>query len=131
MYEYEASVKQIVDGDTIEFSVDLGFHMYFREQMRLAHYAAPEIKGPERPLGLIAKQKLEELLPLDTIVTIRSHKTEKFGRWLAEVVWKDGTLSDFLIQQGYGLRYDNLHNEKHPAFDPNASYPLKPDIQKV
>jgi micrococcal nuclease len=124
MYQYEARVERIVDGDTIEFTVDLGFHLYFREQMRLAHYAAPEIKGPERPLGIIAKQKLEDLLPVGTVVNIRSHKTEKFGRWLAEVAWKDGSLSDLLIQQGYGLRYDNNRNEKNPTFDPNAAYPL-------
>jgi micrococcal nuclease len=126
MYEYEARVERIVDGDTIEFSVDVGFHLYFREQMRLAHYAAPEIRGKERPLGLLAKQKLEELLPVGTVVTIKSHKTEKFGRWLAEVAWKEGSLSEFLIQQGYGLPYDSRRDEANPTFDPGAPYPLTP-----
>ena len=94
--------------------------------MRLTHYAAPEISGVERPLGLIAKQKLEELLPVDTIVTIRSHKTDKFGRWLAEIFWDEGSLSDFLIKQGYGLPYNNLKGEKNPSFDPKKPYPLIP-----
>ena len=127
MYSYQARVVNIVDGDTVEFSVDLGFHLYFREQMRLAHYAAPETKGAERPLGLIAKQRLEELLPIGTDVTIRSHKTDKYGRWLAEVTWKDGTLADFLIGAGYGLRYENKPGEKNPTFDPAKPYPLTPD----
>jgi len=131
MYHYEARVERIVDGDTIEFSVDLGFHMYFREQMRLAHYAAPEIKGPERALGLVAKQKLEELLPTGTIVTIQSQKTEKYGRWLAQVTWGDSTLSEYLIGEGYGIGYDNKRNEKNPTFDPSTPYPLTHDKGKA
>ena len=85
LYQYEARVEKIIDGDTIEFSVDLVFHLYFREQMSLAHYAAPKIKGVGRLLGLIAKQKLEDLLPVGTIVKMRSRKTKKFGRWPAEI----------------------------------------------
>ena len=92
--------------------------------MRLAHYAAPEIKGVERPLGLIAKQKLEELLSIGTIVTIQSYKTEKYGRWLADVSLKGGSLADLLITLGYGVRYENLRDEKNPTFDPTAPYPL-------
>jgi endonuclease YncB( thermonuclease family) len=88
--------------------------------MRLAHYAAPEIKGPERPLGLIAKQKLEELLSVGTIVTIQSHKTEKYGRWLAEVSWNGSTLADYLVSLGYGVRYDIQRDEKNPTFDPHS-----------
>ncbi len=131
LYQYDARVERIVDGDTIEFSVDLGFHVYFREQMRLAHYAAPEVTGIERPLGLIAKQKLEELLPAGTVVKIKSHKTEKFGRWLAEIEWNGGTLAELLIEQGYGLRYDNRPGEENPKFDPTAPYPLTTGTSKV
>ncbi len=79
-YKYDARVEKIIAGDTTEFLVDRGFHPYFKEQMRLAHYAAPEINGAERPLGLIAKHQLEELLPVGPIGTIHSHKTGKYGR---------------------------------------------------
>ena len=103
----------------------LGFTLYFREQMRLAHYAAPETRGIEKPLGLIAKQKLEEILPVGIIVTITSHKTEKFGRWLAEVTVNKQILSDILIKQGYGLPWDSRPDEIKPQFDPSAPYPLK------
>lgn len=131
IYQYDARVEKIIDGDTIEFSVDLGFHLYFREHMRLAHYAAPEIKGPERPLGIIAKQRLEELLSPGTIVTIQSHKTEKFGRWLAEVAWNGGTLAEFLIKEGYGVPYDNQRGEKNPSFGPQKPYPITVDKDKA
>jgi len=99
--------------------------------MRLAHYAALEIKGPERALGLVAKQKLEELLPTGTIVTIQSQKTEKYGRWLAQVTWGDSTLSEYLIGEGYGIGYDNKRNEKNPTFDPSTPYPLTHDKGKA
>lgn len=65
-----------------------------------------------------------QLLPKDIVVTIRSQKTEKYGRWLAEIIWEEGTLSDFLIKQGFGLRYDGKPHEKYPSFDPQKPYPL-------
>ncbi len=123
MYQYEARIEKIIDGDTIEFTLDLGFHVYFREQMRLADYAAPEIKGLERELGIVAKQKLEELLPLNKVFRINSKKTDKYGRWLADVEWTENqSLSRFLINQGYGLPWNGIGLS--PKFDPTKAYPL-------
>ena len=124
MYQYQARVEKIVDGDTVEFSIDLGFHVYFREQMRLAHYAAPETRGLERPLGLVAKQKLEELLPIGKVVLMNSKKTDKYGRWLAEIAWGDITLANYLIELGYGVAWDGMG--LNPKFDPSKPYPLIP-----
>lgn len=125
MFEYQGRVERIVDGDTIDFSIDLGFHIYFREKMRLADYAAPEIDGVEKPLGDLAKQKLEELLPVGTIVVLRSKKTDKYGRWLAEVVWENSTLGNYLIAQGYGVAWNGVG--PCPVFEPNTPYPLTPN----
>ena len=127
LYYYKAKVERVVDGDTVEFSVDVGFNMHFKEKMRIAHYAAPETKGEESPLGLLAKQKLEELLPKDSFVLMRSHKIEKYGRWLAEVILDPdtkGTLADYLISLGFGVKYDDKPGENNPRFDPRAPYPL-------
>ncbi len=125
MYQYQARVERIVDGDTIEFSVDLGFHIYFREQMRLADYAAPEIDGVEQPLGNVAKQKLEMLLPVGTIVALTSKKTDKYGRWLADIPWQDSTLTNYLITLGYGVPWNGIGTS--PKFDPSKPYPLIPN----
>ena len=127
LYYYMAKVERVVDGDTVEFSVDVGFNMHFKEKMRIAHYAAPEIDGIEKALGLLAKQKLEELLPKDSFVLMRSHKIEKYGRWLAEVILDadtKSTLADHLISLGYGKRYDGKSGEVYPRFDPSAPYPI-------
>ena len=85
-------------------------------------YSAPEVEKAEREIGLIAKQKLEELLPLGSFWTIKSTKTEKFGRWLADVSREDGqTLSAYLIEQGYGLPWNGKGTR--PGFD-LTTYPL-------
>ena len=130
MFEYQAKIEKIIDSDTVEFSVDLGFHIYFREQMRLVDYSAPEIEGSEKSIGLIAKQKLEEeLLPIGTTVLLRSKKTDKFGRWLADIQWTaDQTLTQFLMAQGYGLPWHEGQGPR-PKFDLN-DYPIHQPVQK-
>lgn len=123
MYQYKAKVEKVIDGDTIEFAIDLGFHMYFREQMRLADYAAPEIEGSERPLGSIAKEMLEGLLPVGTVVIMNSKKTDKYGRWLADISWEGTSLSNYLIELGYGVAW-NKTNQNNLKFDPSQPYPI-------
>lgn len=123
MYEYNAYIKRIVDGDTFDADVDLGFHTWGKQRFRINGYSAPEIRGVEHEFGVIAKAKLEELLPLESMITITSTKTEKFGRWLADLTLKNGsTITDYLIEQGYGLPWNG--KGKRPPFDLKASYPI-------
>lgn len=117
MFEYQAAIDKIIDGDTFDAKVDLGFHTYSKQRFRLIGYSAPEVRGSERNMGLIAKKRLEELLAIGTTITLKSEKTEKFGRWLAEIPWTNGqTLSEFLIAEGYGLSWNG--KGKRPQFDP-------------
>ena len=122
MFEYQVRIDRIVDGDTFDGTVDLGFHTYSKQRFRLLGYSAPELGKDERQIGLIAKQKLEEMLPLGTYWPIKSVKTEKFGRWLAEISLKDGQdLSAYLIEMGYGFPWNG--KGKRPSFDTKA-YPV-------
>lgn len=121
MYEYKARVAKIIDGDTLVAVVDLGFYAYVHQHFRLLNYEAPEIRGPESPLGVIAKAKLEELLPIDTEILIRTEKADSFGRWLAEVPWEGGTLSEYLIKLGYGVPREKY--EDRVPFDLTHAYP--------
>lgn len=122
MYEYKARITEIIDGDTFEASVDLGFQVYFRERFRLLNYAAPEVTGTEKPLGILAKKKLEELLPIGFEVTMKSKRMEKYGRWLADVTWGDKTLTAYLIELGYGVFV--VDGAAQPKFNPSQPYPL-------
>lgn len=89
MYEYEAEVVRVIDGDTVRFKVDLGFHMTAELNFRLLGIDTPEIRGEERPEGLKVKAAVEDLL-LNQAETVRivTTKPDKYGRWLATVYIK-------------------------------------------
>ena len=89
-YSYRAVVVRIVDGDTIRVDLDLGLHVWQRNMpLRLLGYDAPEVRGEERPQGLLASAALAELLPIGTEIIVETRKGDGFGRYLAQV-WKDG-----------------------------------------
>ncbi len=58
---------------------------------------------------------------------MNSKKTDKYGRWLAEIAWEDTSLGLYLIQLGYGVFWDGVG--LNPKFDLSAPYPLTPDIR--
>lgn len=92
MYEYKAKVDRVVDGDTVDFIVDLGFNVNIKIRTRLVGVDTPE-RGHEdwskatqecnRLLKSIADKQL--LLAGESWVTIRTNKTGKYGRWLVEI----------------------------------------------
>lgn len=92
MYEYKAKVDRVVDGDTVDFIVDLGFNVNIKIRTRLVGVDTPE-RGHEdwskatqecnRLLKSIANKQL--LLAGESWVTIRTSKTGKYGRWLVEI----------------------------------------------
>lgn len=75
-------------------------------------------------MGGKAKAKLEEVLPIHSVVRLTSTKTEKFGRWLADVTLSSGeSLAAYLIKEGYGLPWDG--SGKRPVFDPAGPSPVR------
>lgn len=125
MAEYQATIMRIVDGDTFDADVGLGFHTMSRQRFRIRGYSAPEISGIEREMGGKAKAKLEEVLPIRLVVRLTGTKTEKFGRWFVpDVILSSGeSLAAYLIKEGYGLPWDG--SGKRPAFDPAGPYPVR------
>jgi len=102
MYEYRAKVTHVVDGDTIDVRVDLGFKIYFDIRLRLFGIDTPELRGEEYEAGMKAKRFVEEKV-LDREVIVKTHKdkTGKYGRYLAEVFYDDVSLNQTLL--GVGL----------------------------
>jgi micrococcal nuclease len=85
-------VAGVVDGDTLDLDLDLGWSIWMRERVRLEFVNTPESRGVERAAGLFVKQKVVEWLPLGTHVLIASVAYDragrvrgKFGRTLAHV----------------------------------------------
>jgi len=123
MYEYNARVRKIEDGSTIYLNVDLGFNITLNNlKFRLHNYSMPRIQGDEKYLGIRAKRKLFELVPLNRLVKIRVHGSDKFGNHFGDIILPDGqTLTEFLIKLGYGVYWDKT--KERYKWDPKAPYP--------
>ncbi len=91
MFQYKAKVMRIVDGDTLWVEVDLGFFLRQSMYLRLYGLNTPEIRGPEREQGLKAKDFVVTALPVDSTVVIKTYKTEKYGRFLADLYYLPGS----------------------------------------
>lgn len=108
MFQYFARVHEIIDGDTLDVSLDLGFNIQHIIRLRLYGINAPETRSKdiqEKQLGLKAKQRLIELI-LGKVVTIKTHKTsDKYGRYLAEVYLDENNINKVLINEGLAKEY--------------------------
>lgn len=85
MYEYKAKVLNVVDGDTVDFMVDLGFHTFVKIRARLVGVNTPE-RGDKN--WAKATNMLSQLLTEkgeSFIIKTKKDKTEKYGRWLVEI----------------------------------------------
>ena len=114
MYTYRVrKVHKVVDGDTIDVDIDLGFNVSYYQRVRLAGIDTPESRTTdkyEKELGLEVKKKLGELLANANDVVIRTEKpdsTEKYGRILGWL-YLDGaekSVNEALIASGYAWEY--------------------------
>jgi len=108
-YIRNARILAVIDGDTIEVEIDLGFHMKMIERVRLLYVNAPEKKGATLAAGLKAKNFVSSWIGTDNpLCVIRTEKDDAFGRWLAEI-WIVGikqSLNDALIESGNAVPWD-------------------------
>ena len=111
LYSYRAFVTKVYDGDSITVDIDLGFNNWIKNQkIRLYGIDTPEIRGEERPEGLLAKDRLWDLI-FDKEIILRSYKDKsgKYGRWLATVfVQKDNewiNVNQLLLTEGFAEIY--------------------------
>jgi|TARA_E500000318_G_scaffold68437_1_gene63214 micrococcal nuclease len=107
MYEYKATVTKVYDGDTITVDFDLGFGILIRKQkIRLLGINTPEVRGPEKPQGIISRDALRQRI-LGKVVTIKTSKDKKgkYGRWLGEVFVEEENINQWLITEGYAKEY--------------------------
>ena len=114
MYEYYVrKVENVVDGDTIDVLIDLGFDILFQSRVRLAGIDTPESRTKdlkEKALGLESKEYLKKALKDAKSVVIKTEKmdsSEKYGRILGWVYVNGDTVSlnDMMINDGYAWGY--------------------------
>lgn len=100
-----ATVNRVVDADTLDVDVDLGFTVSVGVRVRLNGIQAPELRTSA---GYSARGFVTDILKVGDTVTIRTFKTEKFGRYLADVLVGEGkqSLAALLIEAGHAVAWD-------------------------
>ena len=119
MYEYNAKCVRVVDGDTLDAEIDLGFDVKVTKRIRLAGIDAPESRTRnkvEKKLGLAAKDRLIDLLDgAANCFELESQELGKYGRVLGKLhinklSGKDTLtqvcINDLLVREGYAVEYD-------------------------
>lgn len=124
MYEYHAKIINVVDGDTVDALIDVGFDIWLKDRLRLYGINTPEMHSKipdERLRAIAAKQFVVDTLasrtPDDGVLTIRTYKDDKYGRLLAEIMLPANaqsaaldqssvtTLNQMLVQASHALPY--------------------------
>lgn len=106
MYKYKGYVKRVVDGDTVDAVLDLGFGMTTEQRLRIDDFDAPESWRPrneaEKIHGEAAKARAVELLMGKELIFITSKDIGIYGRYGASIILPDGTkFKDIMIQEGF------------------------------
>lgn len=105
MYEYYTKVEKVIDGDTIDVFIDLGFKIWHKDRLRLFGIDTPE---KNTPLGAALRSLLIEKLE-GKMVKLRVTKPDKYGRYLA-VIWlsSEESINDQLVRLGLAKSYFGL-----------------------
>ena len=133
MYEYRCTVVKIIDGDTVDVDIDLGFGIWMhKERIRLLGIDTPESRTrdkEEKKYGLAAKKYLTEMLNDEGGIVLKTKKDAegKFGRILGEL-WRttdnaDKSINQYLVDELHAVPYygqskdeiveQHLENRKH------------------
>tara|TARA_R110002126_G_scaffold169675_1_gene318672 strand:+ start:131 stop:553 length:423 start_codon:yes stop_codon:yes gene_type:complete len=109
MYEYNCKVKRVVDGDTVDVVIDLGFDIHFATRVRLYGMDTPESRTrnkDEKVRGYMSKDFLEEWMEKDdVIIRTRRDKKGKFGRVLGEMFVRGENINKLMVQECLAVEY--------------------------
>jgi micrococcal nuclease len=112
LYHYEARLVSVYDGDTIRVDLSLGFNIWqLNKPIRLYGIDTPELRGAERPQGLVVRDIVEQRLRQADRLIIETHKdtTGKYGRLLGTVHYRVGdqwrNLNQELLEEGLAAVY--------------------------
>jgi micrococcal nuclease len=120
MYQYKCKINKVLDGDTVDIDLDLGFNIVLANQrVRMAGIDTPESRTTnkeEKSRGILSKKKLGEKLPVGSWQIIETQRSDnnddKFGRILGVFLLEDGTkVNDWLIKNNYAVPYKGENKE--------------------
>ena len=125
MYQYRCKILRVVDGDTVDVDIDLGFGMWMhKERVRMMGIDTPESRTSdkvEKQFGLASKNRLKELLPVGSSQVLKTEIDRngedakgKFGRILGDFLIEEKRATEILIEEGHAVPYhgqskDDVH----------------------
>ena len=119
MFEYNAEVLRVVDGDTLDARIDLGFDVHVKKRIRLHGIDTWESRtrdAEEKKKGIAAKSRLVELLQADQVkFKLISYGVGKFGRVLGDIEISAGNVCDILVEEGHAYSYFGGNKEEARA----------------
>jgi len=116
MYEYNCEIKRVVDGDTVDVIIDLGFDIFYKSRVRLYGIDTPESRTrnkDEKVRGLMSKQYLIDELEKGQVV-IKTHKDKKgkFGRVLGEMYVGDKNINLMMVDDYMAVEYKGQNKKE-------------------
>lgn len=116
MYEYKCKILRVVDGDTVDIDIDLGFGVWLRkERVRMMGIDTPESRTrdkEEKKFGLAAKDFVKSKMPVGSMQILKTEidrsgedKKGKFGRILGDFLFDDERLTDMMVAEGHAVAY--------------------------
>tara|TARA_B100000424_G_scaffold227849_1_gene188799 strand:+ start:2729 stop:3148 length:420 start_codon:yes stop_codon:yes gene_type:complete len=124
MHTYKCTILRVVDGDTVDVDIDLGFGVWMRkERIRILGIDTPESRTKdkvEKTYGILAKNFVEDYLPVGSVRTLQTEKdgTGKFGRILGKFLVYDKKtdremhLGDIMIREHLAVKYEGQSKEE-------------------
>ena len=117
MYEYRCKVSRVVDGDTVDVDIDLGFGVWLhKERVRVLGIDTPESRTrdkEEKKYGLAAKAFVKDFFRIgDVVLTTKKYDAKgKFGRILGDFKCNGRTLSKVMIEMHHAVEYHGQSKE--------------------
>lgn len=109
MYEYKVTLDRVVDGDTVDVHIDLGFQTWLSEQrirlMGLDTWESRTRNLEVKAKGLLAKEFTKIMVSEAKEIILISHGKGKYGRILGELICDGVNLNDALIEHGHAVKY--------------------------
>lgn len=103
--QYNAQVKEVIDGDTVWADIDLGFGIYTTRKLRMKGINAPELHGESAEAGQKSKEYLTERIGNKT-VQITTYTPDKYGRMLADIFLDGVNINQEMIDKGFAVPYE-------------------------
>jgi len=109
VYKYDAKLIRVIDGDTVDASIDLGFDVWVKKRIRLYGIDTPETRTrdlEEKRAGIVAKERLAELLGAsEGAFILLSHGVGKYGRCLGTIYIDNQDINMLLLSEGLAKEY--------------------------